>query len=510
MARTHLNLGRYGDVCAFLPVLKNEYDETGQKPRLIISRDYADILEGVSYVEPIVYQGKFEDITGALKFAKGIGSEVVASQVVGIPDVVVSQVYGDAHLPKIICDSFQQDAWRLCDKLELWPRQPKLLFDRRDKKREAKLVKGIPKDKPWIVVSSGGNSSPFPYNDLLWEVLNHSVPEFHVVDLSKIKAEKFFDLLGIMDHPNTAAMILTDSGPLHLSYATEKPVHAIATDSPSLWHGTAWRPFYASYTRYRNFPRDLTRILDLIRKPPVKAEYKNIIHVYQRTPWATGDEKRRNAVAAKSWEGIGWVDCGLDDNCFVRTASEMVPDETKRIPMIKEMLRLACVGRVDTDVLLLTNSDTCVATNVTQRIKGTLPAYAYRNDFDRLDATIPDDDIAKGHKYAGCDFFAMSIGWWRKNHELFPDMILGRHSWDRIMRELFKLAGGREIENVIYHERHPSGWENPQNLQRDPSNLRNCLLARQWLQERKMPLLEIESLNYEGKFKRPDFSKLKT
>jgi hypothetical protein len=503
MAKVHCNLGRYGDVCAFLPVLKNEYEETGEKPKLIISRDYADILDGVSYVEPIVYYGQFEDITGALKFAKGLGKDVVTSQVVGIPDVVVSQVYGDAHAPKIICDSFQQDSFRLAGKLELWPKQPKLVFDKRDKKREARLVKGIPKDKPWIVVSSGGNSSPFPYNELLWEVLNHSVPEFHVVDLSKIKAEKFFDLLGVMEHPNTTAMILTDSGPLHLSYATEKPVHAIVTDSPSLWHGSAYRPFYASYTRYKNFPRDLTRILDLIRNPPKPSKHQNIIHVYQRTPWATGDEKRRNAVAAKSWEGIGWVDCGLDDNCFVRTSAEMVPDETKRIPMIKEMLRLACVGRADTDVLVLTNTDTCVAQNVLQRIQGTLPAYAYRQDFEKLDAPIADSKIAKGKKYAGCDFFVMRVGWWRANHMLFPDMILGRHSWDRVKRELFKVAGGREIENVIYHERHYSGWENPQNLHRDPSNLRNCKLARDWLQERKMPLLEIENLNYEGKFKRP-------
>jgi hypothetical protein len=502
MAKVHLNLGRYGDVCAFLPVLKNEYDETGEKPKLIISRDYADILEGVSYVEPIVYYGQFEDITGALMFAKRLGRDVVTSQVVGIPNVVVSQVYGDAHAPKIICDSFQQDSFRLAGKLELWPKQPKLVFDKRDKKREARLVKGIPKDKPWIVVSSGGNSSPFPYNDLLWEVLNHSVPEFHVVELSKIKAEKFFDLLGIMDHPNTAHMILTDSGPLHLSYATEKPVHAIVTDSPILWHGSAYRPFYASYTRYSNFPRDLTRILDLIRNPPAKAKHENIIHVYQRTPWATGDEKRRNAVAAKSWEGIGWVDCGLDDNCFVRTSDEMVPDETKRIPMIKEMLRLACVGRADTDVLVLTNTDTCVASDVLKRIQGILPAYAYRQDFEKLESPISDSKIAKGRKYAGCDFFVMRIGWWRKNHMLFPDMILGRHSWDRIMRELFKVAGGREIENVIYHEKHYAGWENPQNLHRDPSNLRNCKLARDWLQERKMPLLEIENLNYEGKFKK--------
>jgi hypothetical protein len=76
------------------------------------------------------------------------------------------------------------------------------------------------------------------------------------------------------------------------------------------------------------------------------------------------------------------------------------------------------------------------------------------------------------------------------------------------MRELYKLAGGREIENLIYHERHPSAWEDPRNLNRDPSNLRNCLLAREWLQKRKMPLLEIENLNYEGKFKKPKIKSL--
>jgi len=508
MPRTYLNLGRYGDIISFLPVLFNDFKENGEKPKLVVSDDYADILDGVSYVEPVVYKGPFEDISGALRFAKGLGSDVIASQVVGIPDVVVSQVYGNAHTPKIICDSFQQDAWRLADRLDLWPKQPPLVFDRRDYKREKKLLQGICTKKPWIVVSSGGNSSPFPYNELLWEVLTNSLSAFHIVDLAKIKAERMYDLLAIMDHANTAAMILTDSGPLHLSYATQKPVHAVVTDSPLMWHGTAWRPFYASYTRYRNFGRDLPRILDLIRNPPCKPTHTHIVHVYQRTSWATGEEKRRNSVAKQTWDKIGWVDCGLDDNCFVRTSAEMVPYETKRIPMIKEMIRLACVGRGDSDLLVLTNTDTCVASDVLRRLEGTLPAFAYRNDFKYLEKPIADTEIKKGAKYQGCDLFAFTAGWWRKNNHLFPDMILGRHSWDRIFRELIKLCGGREIESVIYHERHSSGWENPQNLHRDPSNLRNCKLAREWLQERKMPLLEIEGLNYEGKFKKPVFKKV--
>jgi len=501
-----LNLGRYGDVCSFLPVLKNEYDETGKKPSLIISKDFQDILDGVSYVEKIVFDGPFEDIVGALKFAKDLSEDVTTTQVVGVSEIVVSQVYGNHVGPKIVCDSFQMDAWRLAGKLDLWPKQLPLVFDQRDSKREKKLTKGIPKDKPWIVVSTGGNSSPFQYSELLWEILNHSLPEFHIVDLSKIKAEKFYDLLGIMDHPNTHAMILTDSGPLHLSYASKTPVHAIVTDSPSLWHGTAWRPSYASYTRYRNFPRDVTRILDLIRNPKSRSTIPNVVHVYQRTPWSVGDEKRRNNVAEKSWDGIGWVDLGLDDNCFVRSSLEVIPDERRRIPMIKDMLRLACVGRNDSDVLVLTNTDTCIASNVLQRFEGILPAYAYRHDFKRIDNPIPYDRISAGTKYAGCDLFVMRVGWWRSNHYLFPDMVLGRHSWDRIMRELIKIANGREIENIIYHEWHPSGWEG-HGLNRDASNLRNCRLAREWLKERNIPLLELESLNYEGKFKRPNFKK---
>jgi len=509
MGKTYLNLGRYGDCIALLPVLKNEYDETGEKPRLIISKDYADVLDGVSYVEPVVYQGKFEDISGALKFAKEIDSDITTTQVVGVPDVVVSQVYGNNYSPKIICDSFQKDLWRLANKLELWPSQPPLVFDRRDKKREAKLTKGLRKDKPWLVISTGGFSSPFPYDELLWRLLLGFVDDFNIIDLAEIKAERIYDLLGIMDHPNTAAMILTDSAPLHLSYATTKPVHALVADAPTMWFGAAWRPSYASYTRYKNFPRDVIRILDLIKNPPEPPRHPNIVHVYQRTPWAIAEEKRRNAVAEKTWDKIGWKDCGLDDNCFVRHAGNVIPDEEKNIPMIKDMIRMACIGRDDKDVIILTNTDTCVASNLVERLSGELPAYAYRYDFKRIDDPIPDGEICLGKKYAGCDLFVMRVGWWRRNHNLFPDMVLGREAWDKILRELIKLSGGRELESCIYHEKHPSFWENAHNINRDPCNLRNRLLARNWLVERNMPLEELEFTNYEGKFVKPNFKKVK-
>jgi len=501
MARVHVNTGRYGDIICFLPVLLNEYKETGVKARLVISKDYASILDGVSYVEPLVFDGRFEDVSGAIAFAKTFSDDVRTSQVVGISDVIVSQVYGNSHAPKIICDSFQKDAWKLADKLELWPSQPQLVFDKRDKKREKRLYKYIPTLKPWIVVSTGGISSPFPYSDLLWEILNHSLKEFHIVDLAKIKAERMYDLLGIMDHPNTAAMILTDSGNLHLSYATKKPVHALVADSPTLWHGAAWRPSYASYTRYKNFPRDVTRILDLIRNPPAKPKHPDIVHVYSRLPNAAGEEKRRNDLAASTWN-VGWVDCGLDDNCFVRHSANSIPNQKKEIPMIKEMIKFACCGRKDTDIVVITNTDICVTTDIIEKIRKAPLGYAFRHDYKYLDKIIPDDQIA-GDKYPGCDLFTIPVGWWRRNHHLYPDMVIGRHSWDRIMRELIKLAKGQEIEKAIYHQRHDSMWEQTEHINSDLCNLRNGRLAREWLLERKMPLEELEFLNYEGKFKKP-------
>jgi hypothetical protein len=402
MAKTFLQLGRAGDLVSLLPVIHDEFLTSGEKPRVIVAKDFADILDGVSYAEKVVFDGDFADITGALKFAQSLNGEVTTTQVVGVPNVIVSQVYSNVGGPKIICDSFQKDSWRLAGKLDLWPKQPKLIFDKRNKRRESKLFKDIPTDKPWIVVSTGGFSAPFPYKDLFNEVVNNCLPDFQIIDLGNIRAEKFFDLLGIMDHPNTAAMILNDSGPLHLAYATDKPVHAIVANTPLMWHGPAWRPFYASYTRYNNFARDFPRVLDLIRNPPKAPKHPNIVHVYQKMPWATGETKRRNELAEKTWGNIGWVDLGLDDNCFVRTAAEVIPKETKRIPLIKDMLRMACIGRDDKDVIVLTNTDTCVATNIIERLQGVLPAYAFRNDFmHELKGRVPDDQIMLGTKYAG-------------------------------------------------------------------------------------------------------------
>jgi len=83
MSNTYINLGKYGDVCCLLPALYDEFNQTGEKPNLIISKDFQDIIDGTSYVNKIVYDGSFDDIKGALEFAKSLSLEPKTTQVVG-------------------------------------------------------------------------------------------------------------------------------------------------------------------------------------------------------------------------------------------------------------------------------------------------------------------------------------------------------------------------------------------------------------------------------------------
>lgn len=49
---TILQLGRYGDVINVLPIARRHYLNTGEKPWFVIAKEFADILEGVTYVDP--------------------------------------------------------------------------------------------------------------------------------------------------------------------------------------------------------------------------------------------------------------------------------------------------------------------------------------------------------------------------------------------------------------------------------------------------------------------------
>lgn len=222
----------------------------------------------------------------------------------------------------------------------------------------------------------------------------------------------------------------------------------------------------------------------------------NIIHVWQHGGKLSPDTARRNSVARQTWEQVyakgGWEERRLDDNILTRTADKVVPRETRDFPFIKDILRYACFGCPDEQVICFTNADTCLASNLTEKILQLAgkPAHGHRHDFKRLDGPIHDDEIAKGDFYVGSDIFIMTAGWWRKHVSEFPDLIQGAETYDKILRALILKHGGTELVNQCYHELHGNPWKEQRMTL--PSNIYCRHLARTWLKKNNLPLEELD------------------
>lgn len=262
-----LLLGRHGDLLIGLPMMHAEFLATGQKQKLVVSAEYADTVSGCSYLEPIIWDGAWNDLGRAYKYAQTLSKNVRVCQVAGPKHVLDKIVYGGKFDRQT--DSFECEMYRVAGAMQLWPKNLPLMFDKRDKTREGILLQQLFMDMHWkkreqplILVSTSGFSSPFQYTELLWDLLETRLKGYNVVDISNLKAERIYDLLGLYE--KARCLIATDSAPLHLAQAVNLPVCALIADTPTLWHGSAWRPNHISYVRYSNFPRDYRKMFEAV------------------------------------------------------------------------------------------------------------------------------------------------------------------------------------------------------------------------------------------------------
>jgi len=252
---------------AILPFLYQEYRQEGIKPKLMVATEYSDLLDGTTYIEPVIWDGPWAELGKAHKHALTLDKKVRLAQVAGPKNILDKIVYGGRF--DVQTESFEKEMWRVAGKLDLWPQNLPLVFDNRSKERETKLFSDLSadwhwkkKEQPLILVSTSGFSSPFQYTELLWELINAKLKGYNVVDVSNLKAERIYDLLGLYEKAH--CLIATDSAPLHLAQAVNLPVCALIADTPSMWHGTAWRPNHISYIRYKNFPCDYMNLFNAI------------------------------------------------------------------------------------------------------------------------------------------------------------------------------------------------------------------------------------------------------
>jgi hypothetical protein len=258
--KAYVQTGKYGDVASVLPILLHEFQTTGIKPSLVIAKQYADILQGVSYVGPVIFDGDMGDVRGAIKLAKR-----------KFENVIVPQTHGRDYPVEHKTPSFQYSQWLRAgcvEHFEDWP----LVFDQRSSLRERILIRstvrcgrGASPSEKFILFADHSESSPFQQANELAKMLKDEFGSTHkIIRLSEVKASRIFDVLGLYDKAD--CLVTVETAHVHLSKASKVPTIVLAADG---WRGSAWHPKFRFYCRYGEWERRKKRILfemvDIIR-----------------------------------------------------------------------------------------------------------------------------------------------------------------------------------------------------------------------------------------------------
>ena len=161
------------------------------------------------------------------------------------------------------------------------------------------------------------------------------------------------------------------------------------------------------------------------------------------------------------------------------------------LPYVRDIIDKGSEGMRFDDIIVFTNSDTCMSTNCVKKIRSRMKkvdaCYSYRRDFAEFLDVIPDGDIKNGKDGFGSDLHAFKYSWWRKNRLSFPPMVFARIGWDAVMRHLIDESGKwpeTKVENIIYHQSHEAFWEKPENKFKLPGNGLNIFLVNEFLKKR--------------------------
>ena len=477
--RHYIFNGRYGDIIHSLPAVYEYHRRTGERVRFTSAGEFTSVLEGCSYIDAIAAPVPWVNLNDILGYARRMHPE---------DEFIVMACYGKEYSPGYLCHSYLRDSWRL-SQCPQPPETQALVFDRRSPEREQALrvQLGIRKGRPYVLVALEGKSSPFPVGSMVMQDLQLSL-SMDVIDLSSVRCERVYDLLGLMEH--AAALVTIDTMHLHMAAAVpELPVYALICNGPTRWNRTDWRPqqywrsTYAEYERLR--PQFRAALTSMTQSTP------RIHHIWNYSGTMSQDTLRRVAIAHSSWQR----EAEFAGNWHFH---EITSDMLKRVhgdnslPFVKDLIDLG-VSQCDsdTDIVSFSNADVGCIHGITGFILDAIRdkgcAYAHRFDAHEPLSSPPvmESQLNSLHWYPGSDWFWMSAKWWREHRDEMPDMVLGREFWDCVLRQLMKKHDGREVLRAVWHEKHASAWEQPGNREFLPGNVHNRGLANWWFAQGK-------------------------
>lgn len=237
--------GKTGDIILMLPAFKAMHERTGLKPRVLVSRAYAPVLEGVSYVDSVILDSDFMDIPAAMMKAREFGDPVLPKwwddklKPEQHEGGIILRVHGNnwsvdqSKWPNYMSSMYQRSGFTLDEMMKL-----PLIFDKRNKPAEEHLVSKFTANnkKPLLLLNFTGEASPFP---LVPEIMRYLLPfqsRLNILRLDSFRANRIYDLLGLIE--KSIGMITIDTATLHLMQATTKPYIALTRDG---WSGSVPR-----------------------------------------------------------------------------------------------------------------------------------------------------------------------------------------------------------------------------------------------------------------------------
>lgn len=431
----YLLLGRTGDLLSILPFLKAEAD-AGEKPTLIVSNQHSDLFDGVSYVNVVPFDGGIHMLREAFEWAKAKYPGVKSLQVIGGSAAVHDVTYGPAGQECARTTSFIKEQWKLAGHMAWWDDVLPLRFDQRSPEREAALLKackveGTPgRKKPLLLVSCQGHSSPFPYAELLLELIRGRFSkDYRVMELPR--SPRIYDLLALYERAH--CLVATDSAPLHLARAVpDLPVIALTNDSPILWNGSPWQPQWVWCCRYHDWPERAVGMLKAIQRceDPKDTPFVHVWNHYDND----GMPDTLTQTFGRNHLPIFKGACGRD--------SENVLNDPKRIPYLKDCLRMGLQRATDTEHVCLTRPDTRFETGITAINCDTCFAY-------RMTGTVRSN---MSFSPIG-DMFMARKSWWKTHLAEIPDLLLGNdYQWSEALRVMFQKYGAKDVTGVCYRE----------------------------------------------------------
>lgn len=509
-----IELGRYGDILNALPIAHQHFLRTGEKPFFMVAREFSDILEGVSYVQPHLYPGSYAALVDAVRLAEKTYGKVIRAQ-----------VYGRNHVQQRLTESYNKESWREAGCLDhfhdpAW----KLVLDRRDPAREAAVARKLFVSKrPKVIASiTCGASSPFSGGQKILMDLQHRLARTHdVIDVCKLRLTRFYDLLGIMER--SALLVTADTAPLHLAAACQIPVIALVNEQP--WLGTVPRCNCLARIPYTQAtPEEVwQRVAAALglpcdvssRKAPPTRRLESppgatrIFHCVERHNEFNPPDKQRKTVAWKSWDDL-YVQ-GIVVPChywkYARDARQI--GDKRPLPFLKDVMKAGMDQAGPGDIILWTNDDILLHPTLPKALLDHISKHgactSQRRDFGVLPPPgAPIEIFARGNRHMGRDLFAASKAWLEKHWDEIPDFILGASDFDLCLAALVRLEFGilttrQNVEQIlspaelppgyVAHQKHSAFWNRADNVNTAPSQMHNRRLFKAWA-EKHLPTLK--------------------